>query len=231
VKVLAISPAYNSEKTLETLIEGLTETIDRDDILIIDDGSSDMTSEIANSLGVRTIRFENNMGKGNALKAGFAEAIRGGYDAALTIDSDLQHQPELCKDFIEKMIETGADIVIGDRMSDISDMPTARRFSNKITSFFVRLWTGEKIRDSQCGFRLIKISVLEKIDLRIQRYQTETELILEGARLGAKFAYVPVPTIYNDQPSNIDAFSETLRFIGLMLGYPFRRARLDRRRG
>jgi len=226
VKVLAISPAYNAEDTLEPLVDGLVELFERRDIVIVDDGSSDSTWKLAKSLGVRTIHFEKNFGKGHAVKAGFAEAIANGYEAALTIDSDLQHPPELCRDLIDTMAESGADIVIGDRMGDISTMPLQRRFSNRATSFFVRLWTGERVRDSQCGFRLIKTALLGRVDLRVERYQTETELILEAARLGAKFAYVPVPTIYNDQPSNIGAFAETLRFIGLMLGYPFRRRRI-----
>ncbi|MCK5832324.1 glycosyltransferase family 2 protein [bacterium] len=223
MKVLAITPAFNAEKTIDSLIEVLLQTFDTEDILLIDDGSTDHTLEIAKRNRIQVIRFERNMGKGAALKTGFKLAIEKGYDAALTIDSDLQHPPELCANFIDKMKKSSADLVLGDRMTDVRGMPFIRKFSNSATSFFVRLWTGEKMRDSQCGFRLISTSILRNVHLRIDRYQTETELLLEASSLGAKFSYVTIPTIYNEQPSNINGFSETLSFIGLMLSYPFRR--------
>lgn len=223
VKILAITPAYNAESTLSELVGGLARSFEYRDILVVDDGSRDKTSEIAKSFGVNLLRLSENSGKGAALRAGFKFAIDHGYDAVLTIDSDLQHPPELTREFIGEMLRSEADIVLGDRMDDIAQMPLQRRFSNKTTSFFVRLWTGEAMRDSQCGFRLIKTSVLERADLRVRRYQTETELLLEAARLGAKFAYVSIPTIYNGQPSGINAIVETLNYIGLMLSHPFRK--------
>ena len=223
MNILAISPALNSEDTIPELVARLEKTFDLEDILLVDDGSSDGTFELAKSLGINAIRLEINSGKGMALRAGFNWAIARDYDAVLSIDSDLQHPPELCGEFIREMKDTGADIVLGNRMADLTQMPKQRRFSNKTTSFFVRLWTGRDIRDSQCGFRLIKTEILRKADLRVKRYQTETELILEASRLGAKFSSVPVPTIYNGRPSNINAFAETLNYIGLMLSHPFRR--------
>jgi len=223
MKTLAIIPAYNAEKTIGEVIEGLLKTFDAEDILVVDDGSNDATFAIAKNYGVRVMRHENNTGKGAALKTAFHIALDDCYDAVLTLDSDMQHPPELARVFIEEMERSGADVVVGNRLGDISAMPVQRRFSNKTTSFFVRLWTGAKIPDSQCGYRLIKKWIIEQAELRIEHYQIETELVLEAARLGAKFSSVPIPTIYNENESKMNAFAETFRFIGLMLAHPFRR--------
>jgi len=224
MKILAIIPAYDAEESLAEVIDGLFEYgFKSRDILVVDDGSSDRTSEIAHAKGVSVISHPANKGKGAALKTGFKYAIDEDYDAVLTLDADMQHPPEYALKFIETATETGADVVIGNRLDDLSTMPFHRRFSNLTTTFFVRVWTGKRIGDSQCGYRFIKTDILKKINLRTNYYQTETEFILEAARNGAEFASVPVPTIYNDFDSKMNPLIETFRFIGVMLAHPFRR--------
>ncbi len=224
MKILAIIPAFNAADSVGEVIDGLFRVdFDTDSILVVDDGSIDGTFEAAEKYGVRVLRHERNMGKGAALKTGFNFAIREGFDAVITLDSDMQHPPELAPKFTEMQRETRADVVLGNRLDDLSTMPLPRRFSNLTTSFFVRLWTGHDIRDSQCGYRLIKTDILKKLDLRTNYYQAETELILEASRKGADFANLPVPTIYNSFESKMNPFTETFRFIGIMLSHPFRR--------
>lgn len=224
MKILALIPAYNAAESIAEVIDGLRKAgFDGDSILVVDDGSTDSTSRVAEESDVSVERHEHNRGKGAALKTGFAYAIEKGFDAVLTLDSDMQHPPSLAPKFIEMQRETRADIVLGNRLSDLSDMPLHRRFSNLTTSFFVRLWTGAGIRDSQCGYRLISTEILKKLDLRTNFYQAETELILEAARHDAIFANIQVPTIYNDYESKMNPFTETFRFIGIMLVHPFRR--------
>ncbi|RKZ31061.1 hypothetical protein DRQ36_03330 [bacterium] len=222
MKILSIIPAFDAEKSVGKVIDGLAKTFDLADILVIDDGSGDKTREIAVERGVRVIGHKKNSGKGAALKTGFKFAIENGYDAVLTIDADMQHPPELAKDFITEMEETDADIIIGDRLGDLSNMPIQRRFSNKTSTFLVHLWTGKRIPDLQCGYRLIKTWIIEKADLRTNFYQMETELVLEAARLGAKFSSVPIPTVYNEYESKMNEIGEVFRFIGIMIAHPFR---------
>jgi glycosyltransferase involved in cell wall biosynthesis len=227
MKILAIIPAFNAEKTIGEVVEGLLSTFDKSDILVVDDGSSDSTYEIAGNKGLRAIKHSKNSGKGAALKTGFRIALDDGYNAVLTLDSDLQHPTMLAENFIQKFERGEADIILGNRMTDLSQMPRSRRFSNTVTSFFVRLWTGKKIPDSQCGYRLISAKILKAADLRLSSYQAETEMILEANRLGARFATISIPTIYNDSVSSIRPFKETAIYIGLMLSHPFRRKRKD----
>lgn len=224
MRILAIIPAFDAAKSIVDVISGLKKAgFNEDTILVIDDGSADDTARIAKENDVLVIRHDKNLGKGAALRKGFEFAIKGQYDAVLTLDSDMQHPPELAQEFIDTMIETEADVVLGNRLGDLSTMPLHRRFSNLTTTFFVRLWTGADIADSQCGYRLIKTEMLEKLDLRTNYYQTETELILQAARNNADFANVPVPTIYNEFESKMNPLIETFRFIGIMLSHPFRR--------
>lgn len=224
MKNLAVIPAYNAAESIAEVIEGLKKAgFDNDSILVVDDGSRDSTSRVAEESDVLVIRHEQNLGKGAALKTGFSYAIEKSFDAVLTLDSDMQHPPSLAPKFVEMQRETRADIVLGNRLSDLSDMPLHRRFSNLTTTFFVRLWTRAEIRDSQCGYRLIRTDILKKLDLRTNYYQAETELILEAARHNAIFANMQVPTIYNDYESKMKPFTETFRFIGIMLSHPFRR--------
>ncbi len=224
MRMLALIPAFDAENPLPNVIKGLIDTgFEPADILVVDDGSSDKTTETARAPGVEVITHEKNKGKGEALKSGFAFAIDNRYDAVLTLDADMQHPPELAGRFVDEMMRSGADIILGNRMNDLSNMPPHRRFSNLATTFFVRLWTGKKIGDSQCGYRLIKTDLLKRLDLRTGHYQTETEIILEAARNRAGFSSVDVPTIYNDHKSKLNPIIETLRFIGIMLSYPFRK--------
>ncbi len=224
MRTLAIIPAFDAAKSIADVISGLKKVgFDRDTILVIDDGSSDDTARITKENYAMIVSHNSNRGKGAALRKGFEFAIKGQYDAVLTLDSDMQHPPELAQEFIDTMIETKADVVLGNRLDDLSTMPLHRRFSNLTTTFFVRLWAGAEIADSQCGYRLIKTEMLEKLDLRTNYYQTETELILQAARNNAGFTNVPVPTIYNDFESKMNPLIETFRFIGIMLSHPFRR--------
>jgi glycosyltransferase involved in cell wall biosynthesis len=132
--ICAIIPAYNSEKTIGTLLEKVLKFVN--DVVVIDDGSVDRTVDIASGFGVNVIRHGRNFGKGRALKTGFEFAKSKNYDAVLTLDSDLQHNPEEIPKFFEKYAD-GFDIVIGNRMKNLKGMPIERIFSNKTTSLLI----------------------------------------------------------------------------------------------
>jgi hypothetical protein len=108
-------------------------------------------------------------------------------------------------------------LIVGSRISDLSSMPLDRRFSNQTTSLIISLFTGKRVRDSQSGYRLIKTDVLRKINLTSNKYETESELLVKALKRNFKIAYVPIKTIYNDQPSHIHRFVDTVRFIRIVL--------------
>ncbi|MFN3134791.1 MAG: glycosyltransferase family 2 protein [Candidatus Kryptonium sp.] len=212
--ICAVIPAYNAERTIKVLVERVKKFIPSEDIVVVDDGSTDMTSAIAFDCGVNVLKHGKNYGKGRALRTGFEFAMSNNYDAVLTLDADLQHDPDEIPKFWGKFNE-GFDIVIGNRMKNLKSMPVERIFSNKITSFLISLRTGRKIPDSQCGFRLIKRSVIEKISVKSDGFSFESEFLIKALLAGFKVGFVEVKTIYNGERSHIRHFSDTFKFIAV----------------
>jgi len=217
MRTCILIPTYQGERSLPELFDKMPESISAEDILVIDDGSKDRTSEVCSDCGIKVIRHENNRGKGAALKTGFAYTLENNYDAVVTIDADLQHPPELIPGFISEL-ESGADVVVGNRVRDIT-MPIERRLSNFLSSFWISVLAGRKFPDSQCGFRAVKRWIIEQAHLHFNRYQTESELLVESARIGAKISFISIPTIYNGDRSYFNPITDTARFIAFVLMY------------
>ena len=187
-----------------------------EDILVVDDGSFDSTTQEAKKRGVNVITLKKNRGKGFALKRGFSYAIQNKYDAVITMDADLQHNPQEVHKFIKKG-EDGFDIVVGSRFGCFADMPTDRYLSNRVTTLVLSLLASRKLVDTQSGFRFISIDVLKRVKLKTERYQAESELLFKAARLGFKITSVPIETLYFGEKSSINKFLDTLRFIKLII--------------
>lgn len=218
MSIFFIIPAFNSEKTIPLLVEKIRTMSPPENIVVVDDGSVDRTYEIASNLGVVVLKHNKNRGKGAALKTGFLYALEHNCDAVMTLDSDLQHPPELVPKFISAL--ENADVVIGNRMKDLRSMSFLRRFDNKVTSAILSAMTFRRIPDSQCGMRAIRSWVLRKVRLHFGRYILESEFVLESARVGAKFSFVDIPTIYfQGQPNYFKPIREVTMFIALVLGY------------
>ena len=214
-KIGVLIPSYDESKAIGTVVaelkaKGLS-------VCVIDDGSTDDTSAIAHNAGAFVIRHEKNKGKGASLIDGFAYALKEGFTAVLVMDGDGQHGVGDVDKFFKKMDQAGADIVIGNRMSDASLMPIARRLTNSFMSYLISRMCGHNIPDTQCGFRMIKRNVLENVKLNSLNYEIESELLLKAAKKGFKIESVPVRTIYEDEKSNINPFVDTMRFIGFLL--------------
>lgn len=152
-----------------------------------------------------------------ALNTGYAYAVREGYDAVITLDGDAQHDPEEIPTFLEAAEATGAHIVLGCRMSDVTDMPPLRQWTNRTTSRFVSRLAGQDIRDSQTGYRLIRREVLKAVHCITRNYDAESELLIKAGRKGFRITEVPIATIYHGGKSSIHPVLDTLRFIRLVL--------------
>jgi glycosyltransferase involved in cell wall biosynthesis len=216
MRLLAIIPAYQAVSYLKGVIESTKDRVS--DILVIDDGSTDGTSEIAKTCGAEVIRHDINRGKGAALKTGFAYAVEKDYEAVITLDADGQHDPKFIPDFLSAQAKTGAAIVIGSRMHDKADMPWQRRCSNYLTSRVLSILLHTKIEDSQSGYRLIRTELLKNLPLQSDRYQLETEIIIKAVKAGHKVAFVPIKVIYGlDFPTSISGWTDTFRWLKLVL--------------
>ncbi len=217
MKTGAVIPAYQVEQCLGPVLEGVLRHLPREDVLVLDDGSTDGTAEVARRAGVRCFSHLANQGKGAALRRGYEILRRTGAEAIFSLDADGQHDPGHIPEFLRALDSRGLDLVIGDRMNDLRRMPLDRQFSNTVSSRMLSRLIGQRLRDSQCGFRLLRAGLLEGLEFRRSRYDFESELIISAARAGARIGSVPVSVCYNGRSSHIRRFRDTWNFAGLWL--------------
>lgn len=211
MKICVIIPTYNEGNAIAKLAREIRQQ--ELDLLVIDDGSSDNTYRIAKDNGATVLRNLNNEGKGASLIKGFNYALNRDFDAVITMDGDGQHLPEEIPYFISKAARSDSGILIGNRMWKRKNMPFVRVLTNKFMSSLISFLAKQDIPDTQCGFRLIKKIVLQKIKLQTSKYETESEIIIKASRLGFKIESIPIKTIYKGQKSQINPIIDTLRFI------------------
>lgn len=216
MKPLIIVPAYNAAATLPELLQRLQKVSANENILVVNDGSADTTTQHALYYGVQLLEHVKNKGKGAALQTGFDYAIKNNFDAVITIDADLQHQPEDIPRFLQLHSLQGYDIIIGSRLHNKKGMPLHRILSNTITTALVKVRTGVDIADSQSGFRFIKKNVLEKVHLQSAGFEAETEFLIKAASCGFSFGAVPIDTIYRVEKSHMTHVQTTLNFIKVL---------------
>ncbi|MCK4538498.1 MAG: glycosyltransferase family 2 protein [Candidatus Krumholzibacteria bacterium] len=212
-----IIPAYNEKEHIANVILSLKKIFPPGNIVIVDDGSGDGTAETARLTGVVVIEHPENRGKGAALRSGFEyfnhkTDIRG----VFTLDADGQHDPSEISGFIERFNEAGTDILIGNRMDSTENMPLVRKLTNRFTSMVISRRAGCRIEDSQSGYRLIKNSLLARIDLVTEHFETESEILIKAGRDGATIGSVPISTIYATEESKINPLRDTIRFLKLV---------------
>jgi glycosyltransferase involved in cell wall biosynthesis len=213
MKTLVVVPCYNEGKHIGKVVGKLKKY--KLDILVVDDGSNDGCCNDISSKGVRVVRLKKNKGKGIALATGFSYAVKKNFDAVVTIDADGQHNPSDIRKFLENYGK--AEIIIGKRALDTKHMPLSRVIANKLSSLILSFVCGQKIPDSQSGFRLVKTSVLRSIKIEENGYMAETELLIKASRKGFRIGHVPIETIYGRETSHINPFLAVSGFCYVVL--------------
>jgi glycosyltransferase involved in cell wall biosynthesis len=227
-----IIPVYNSPQYLGELLERISEVRGKEanwhfSILIVDDGSQPPVPPYSvKGLAIAQIRNEQNRGKGAALKRGFTHFLqKKEIEAVITLDSDLQHPPEYIPAFLRTLEKDGEEVIVGCRQRDPKVMPFHRILSNRLTTLIISAMIGQKVGDSQCGFRLYSRRVLESISLSETRFHLESEFLIRSGWKKFRIGCVPIPTIYNDAPSAIRNIPDTLNFISLIFRLSIERIR------
>lgn len=218
MKTLVIIPCKNLAEEVGDVVRGIA-ALDIDlDVVVVDDGSTDATSEAAAKAGAHILRHEENLGKGAALKTGFEYAVAKGYEAVITMDGDGQHDPSAVPDFMDAMEKTGADVIVGTRMHAVGEMPKIRVWTNKTTSRIISFLARQNIPDSQSGYRMIRTTVLRDVvrSFVTTRYDAESELLIRAARRGYRIAAVGIKSIYRGAVSHINPVVDTFRFVRLV---------------
>lgn len=213
-KIAVVIPAYNAAKTIGRVIGQLVDRgFKRENIIVINDGSTDRTAEVVRGSAVALIDREKNRGKGAALKAGISLARRMGLDRAFVIDADGQHDVSDMARFLEQ--NGDYEILIGERQDVLRRMPLARRLTNRTVNLVVSLLSGVRTTDVQCGLRYLDLRIFDEMGLKTNRYEMESEMVIDAGRRKYRVGFVPVQTIYGQEHSHIHPLADTMRFIGM----------------
>ena len=224
----AVIPAYQDEKHIGDIARRTRERLHQ--VLVVDDGSTDQTAERAREAGAEVVVHPENRGKGEAIKTGLAHWFAAPNPPsngpgrqikwAILLDSDGQHLPEE----IDRFLLAAADAAkpaffIGNRMDDVAHMPFARRVVNRYMSKEISRVCGQKIPDTQCGYRMVPRELVPDLLSGGHRFDYETEVLIIASRTGYPVESVPITTVYTDQVSKIHPVRDAIRFFKLMRRY------------
>jgi glycosyltransferase involved in cell wall biosynthesis len=217
--IVALIPGYNEAPRIGGVIRA---TLEHLPVVVVDDGSSDGTADVAREAGATVIEQRPNQGKGAALRAGFRHAIDTGADAILTLDADGQHDPREIPRFVEAAAAAPPpDLVVGRR--NFRAMPPVRRLSNELGRIAFSWAVGEQIPDNQSGYRLVSRRLAEATLASDEHgFAFEVEQITTCIRMGGAIAWVPIRTIYAGEPSHIRPLAHLREFVRIV-----RQARRD----
>lgn len=217
-KCCVVIPTYNNADTLPDLVEEVSRYTDQ--IIVVNDGSTDRTRMyLENGLRkrVNVVDYQKNRGKGYAIKKGFLRALDLGYHYAITIDSDGQHLPADLPQFINRLSQNGASIVVGERRMPGKNVPAKNTFANKFSNFWFRLYTGKRLPDTQCGYRLYPLKQLEDMTFRSNKYEFEVEVLVRSSWNGIEIDSVPIDVHYPPRDKRVTHFRPVRDFLRISL--------------
>ena len=210
-RVAVIIPALNAERTLAPVVAGAKAQLEP--VLVVDDGSSDLTGEVARAAGAVVLRHEVNRGKGGALKTGFAWALENGFESVITLDADGQHLASEIPKFLREREVGAADLIIGGRSHLFEGMLPRRRMANQFSAWSISIAAGTRVTDSQSGFRLYSGNLLRNLELRTNGFDMESEVIVRAGRKHMKIVTIPIELGFVDgvATSHYKPLADTLR--------------------
>jgi len=220
MKKTIVIPAYNEEEAIKEVVEKTKRVCSRgDEIIVVDDGSDDRTSEIAEKLGVKVLRNKRNMGKAIALKTGFREAKN---DFIVTIDADCTYPPEEIPKLIKAL--EGNDLVIGSRFKNgiPKNFPFLRGIANVLGAKFASLILSKRVTDVTSGMRAFRKDVVEACDIRAKGLDFEAEFTSRSIAMGFKHKEVPIRSEERLGRSKLNFFSDIFKFSIAILRGRFR---------
>ena len=194
---VVVIPAYNEAATIrEVALAALAQV---PHLIVVDDASVDGTSKALDGLPVELLRNAHNRGKAGSLRRGIDAALAAGADAVITLDGDGQHLPHDIPRLVELAERHPDAIVIGARLQARNDVPRPRYFANRFANFWIAWAAGQRIADSQSGFRVYPAAVLRQARAcadRAASFVFESEILIEAGRRGTPLLAVPIAARY-----------------------------------
>jgi glycosyltransferase involved in cell wall biosynthesis len=216
-KIIAAMPAFNAESTLKKTFQDIPKS-SVDEVILIDDASTDNTVEIANELGITVIRHDKNMGYGKNQKTCYDTALSMGAEIVIMIHPDYQYDSRVIP-YASGFISTGiCDVILGSRIRTRketlnSGMPIYKYISNRFLTIIENLILGQNVGDFHSGFRVYNRNVLETIPYtnNSNDFVFDTEFLAQCVYHGFRIGDVPIPTRYFDEASSIN-FKRSLKY-------------------
>lgn len=216
-KIIIVMPAYNAEKTLERTFEKIPHNI-IDGIILVDDGSTDKTVEVAQRLGLEVHIHKKNSGYGANQKTCYKEAIKKGADIIVMLHPDYQYDPRVIPFAVGFITTDICDIIIGSRIRTRREtleggMPLYKYLSNRFLTALENIIFGQNLGDFHSGFRVYKRQVLERIEYQHNSndFIFDTEFLAQAIYCGFRVGDIPVPTRYLPESSSIN-FIRSLKY-------------------
>ncbi len=204
LKTCVIIPVYNNVGTINDVVQRTLRYCK--DVIVVDDGSTDGSSDSLSELGAVVVRYKDNRGKGYSLKTGFKEAKARGFERAITIDADGQHFPEDIPVFAAQAKEHPDAMFVGSRNLKMENMPGGNTFANKFSNFWFRLQTGVNLPDTQSGFRLYQLNRIGRLRFLTCRYEAELELLVFQCWKGVPMRPVGINVYYPPEGERVTHF-------------------------
>jgi uncharacterized protein (DUF2062 family) len=212
VRILTVIPVYNHAVSLRQVVEGVLEY--HDQVLVVDDGSTDGIDGVLTGLAVDTLQHPKNLGKGAALLSAAAWGLQQGYTHMVCLDADGQHDPHDLPRFFAAIAEFPRSLLVGHRDFNQNNIPGASRFGRKFSNFWLRLQTGCRIKDSQSGFRAYPLLIFQQIKFWTRRYNFEVEVLVRSAWAGLELRDIDISVYYppdNERISHFRGFLDNWR--------------------
>ena len=213
--VAALVPTHRDPPARDLLAD-LSARVGR--VLVVDDGSPPAAAraldELVRTTGAELLRLPENRGKGHAVAAGIAH-LGEDVEAVLVVDADGQHPPSAIPPFLAAAER--AELVVGDRFGDLSTMPRERRLANRLASLALSLATRRRVRDTQCGMRLLRGRALREVGFPAGGYEAETVHLKRCLRAGVAVEWVSIPTLYAGEESSFRSLRDTARVLRALL--------------
>jgi glycosyltransferase involved in cell wall biosynthesis len=204
-RVCVIIPTYNNVSTLSKVIIGCLAYSQH--VIVVNDGSTDETDEVLKQFAeIEVVSYKQNVGKGWALRQGFARAVALGFDYAITIDADGQHYTDDLPILLSAITRYPHAIVVGARNMDQASVPGKSSFGNKFSNFWFKVETGITMQDTQSGYRVYPLEPLKDIRFLTKKYEFEIEVLVRAAWRGVPIEQAPVRVYYAPKEERISHF-------------------------
>jgi len=204
VKLIVVIPVYNHAQTLRDVALRALEV--NDSVMVVDDGSTDGSIDTLAGLDVHIVQHGSNRGKGAAILTAAKACRQLGMTHIATIDADGQHDPVEIRSFIPKVHSEPFSVIVGKRNFKTCNVPGLTKFGRHFSNFWFRLQTGQALGDTQSGFRVYPLVVLENLRLREKRFAFEVEILVKAAWAGVKLQEVDINVFYPTADKRISHF-------------------------